>query len=115
MQNVELEGIGIELCRRLMARDYQHIAEWLGYAISFGRATKDAIKEDFEQSLHESGGALELSEFKVTVKTFDGSIAGLSNLIECRFFFPDSESEVLAEIIQNDSGFYLEQISCVKS
>ena len=112
MELCELESIGIELCRDLLNQDYENIAQRLGYAIAFEKAAAVAIKEDFERSLLESGGTLELANFNVVVRCFSDGTSGFISLIECRFSFDNSNKEVLAEIIQNESGFYLEQVSC---
>lgn len=113
MEKVELENMGIELCHSLLERDYMGIAARFGYAISFDRAPQDAIKEDFEDSIRQAGGALELSKFNVIVKSFPSGTPGFIDLIECWFSFPNANQEVLAEIIHNESGCYLEQISCM--
>lgn len=112
MEIAELENLGVELCRNLLDRNYESIAQQLGYAIAFEKSVSEAIKEDFERSILESGGTLELSKFDVMVNAFPARTPGFINLIECRFSFVNSNKEVLAEIIENESGCYLEQISC---
>jgi hypothetical protein len=113
MEAAELENIGTELCQSLLNQNYASIAQRFGYAIAFKKSPATAIKEDFEHSVIESGGVLENSKFNVTVKVFPKGTPGFINLIECRFVFANSDKEVLAEIIENEAGFYLEQISCV--
>lgn len=112
MDVIELENLGIAVCHSLLNQDYANIAQRYGYAIAFEKAPATAIKEDFEHSITKSGGALEYSNLNVTVKTFPSGTPGFINLIECRFIFANSEKEVLVEIIENEAGFYLEQISC---
>lgn len=111
MELCELESIGVELCRDLLNKDYENIAQRLGYAIAFEKSAAVAIKEDFERSLLESGGTLEMAKFNVAVRFFPDGTSGFISLVECKFSFDNSNKEVLAEIIQNESGFYLEQIS----
>ena len=113
MEVAELENLGEELCRNLLNQDYACIAQKFGYAIAFKKSPAAAIKEDFEHSVIESGGTLENSKFNVAVKVFPSGTVGFVYLIKCRFIFANSEKEVLAEIIENENGFYLEQISCV--
>ncbi len=113
MKIAELKNLGVELCRNLLNRDYISVAQKLGYAIAFEKTHASAIKEDFERSIMESGGMLEHSKISVTVKPFPNGTPGFINLIECRFIFANSSKEVLAEIIENEAGCYLEQISCV--
>lgn len=113
MEIADLENLGEELCCSLLKRDYIGVAQRLGYAIAFERAPDSAIKEDFERSILESGGKLEHSTFSVTVKSFPSGTPGFIHLVECRFFFANSDKEVWAEIIENEVGCYLEQISCM--
>ncbi len=112
MEVADLENLGVEFCQSLLKQDYASIAQRFGYALAFKQPPATAIKEDFEHSVIESGGTLKNSEFKIIIKFFPKGTPGFISLIECRFVFPDSKKEVLAEIIENEVGFYLEQISC---
>lgn len=113
MEITELENLGVSLCRSLLRSDFTRIAEHLGYALAGEKPSALAIKEDFERSLKESLGSLEYSEYDVVIKSFTRGTPGLVNLVECRFIFPNNPHEISAEIIENECGCYLEQISCV--
>ena len=113
MEKAELEKIGVKVGKFLIERDYASIAQWLGYALSFSKTVECAIKDDFEESISQSGGILEKSKYQVEVKNFTVGTPGFTNLIEGRFIFTNSKKEVLVEIIHNELGTYLEQISCV--
>ncbi|HMU65702.1 MAG TPA: hypothetical protein PKE57_01075 [Cellvibrionaceae bacterium] len=113
MEMEELQKLGEWLCRSLLARDFETIAKNLGYALAGEIPAVDAIKNDFDSALKESGGALECLRYDVAIKPFASGTPGFFNLIECRFAFSNANQEILAEIIENERGCYLEQISCV--
>ena len=91
MEKAELEKIGIKAGIFLIERDYASIAQWLGYALSFSKTTECAIKDDFEESIKQSGGVLEKSKYQVEVKNFKSGVPGFTNLIEGRFIFKNSD------------------------
>jgi hypothetical protein len=113
LEITELENLGVSLCLSLLHSDFTRIAEHLGYALAGEKPSALAIKEDFERSLKESRGTLEHSKYDVVIKTFPRGAPGFVNLVECRFVFPNNPCEILVEIIENECGCYLEQISCV--
>lgn len=113
MEITELERMGYMLCASLMKRDFSSVAQRLGYALHGGRPHAIAIKEDFEQSLAECGAALAQAKINLVIKVFPPGTPSFIHLVECRFLFPNSQAALLAEIIENEAGCYLEQISCV--
>ncbi len=113
IESMNFEEIGINLCQLLKHKDYDSIAEQFGYALAFNKPIKIAIKEDFENVLQESKFDLDNSKCNVIIKIFPKNELNIIRLIECRLKSYKSQGYILAEIIQNDSGLYLEQISSV--
>ncbi|MFO1370430.1 MAG: hypothetical protein U1F46_15670 [Marinagarivorans sp.] len=113
MEIAELERLGDTLCMSLLNQDFSDIAQNIAYALQAERPLAVAIKEDFECARTESGGNLELANYSVVIKKFQAGTPGFIHLIECRFTFPNTPKEILVEIIENEAGCYLEQITSV--
>jgi len=106
--------IGQDLCRYLIHGDYTIIATEFGYSIAFDKPIELAIREDFETALQKCECDLNDVICNVVIKEFSKNEPGLIRLIECRLCSPKSHGCILAEIIQNETGIYLEQISYEK-
>ena len=110
---MKLEEIGLKLCQNLKNRNYSNIAKEFGYAIAFEKPIEIAIKEDFENALQASKCDLNSLICEISIKQFHQDQSEFLHLIECILKPVQAKSRILIEVIQNKSGFYLEQISYV--
>jgi len=113
MENTNFQETGISLCKRLIDKDYVSISKQLGYALAFDKPIDLAIKEDFENTLQESGCNLDNVKYDVAVKLFPKDESEFIRLVECGLSSSNCRGDILAEIIQNKQVVYLEQISYV--